>query len=105
MKSMNEEQLRFFRDEVLELFGWDDEANESGIDPLEFVRQEVKDLKTQEILKLRSRNRLLEKELASLLCIIFLQDLSITRDDADRVAEKVWETWEEVEKVAINENN
>lgn len=38
------EQLQFFFDEVLGELGWCDEIEASGIDPLAYVRQEIKTL-------------------------------------------------------------
>ena len=39
---MNEEQLlRFFYNEVLGLFDWCDEVEQTGIDPLDYVRREL----------------------------------------------------------------
>ena len=41
--NLNNEQLRFFYDEVLGLFDWGDEEEEMGLDPLNFVRERIKD--------------------------------------------------------------
>lgn len=41
--NLNNEQLQFFKDEVLGLFDWGDEEEEMGLDPLNFVRQRIKD--------------------------------------------------------------
>ena len=43
--TLNEEQLRFFYNEVLGLMEWDEEVEASGIDPLQFVRDEVDELR------------------------------------------------------------
>ncbi len=40
--SLNKEQLQFFFDEVLGELGWCDEIEETGIDPLAYVRDEIK---------------------------------------------------------------
>ena len=42
MKSLNNEQLQFFMNEVLGELNWGDEDDASGIDPLEFVRNEIR---------------------------------------------------------------
>ena len=42
---MTKEQLQFFMNEVLGLLDWSDEEEESGIDPLEFVRAEIAKLR------------------------------------------------------------
>ena len=41
--NLNNEQLRFFYDEVLGLFDWGDDEEEMGLDPLNFVRERIKD--------------------------------------------------------------
>lgn len=55
MTKLNEEQLRFFYNEVLGLMEWDEEVEASGIDPLQFVRNEVDGLRRQ-VRRLRARN-------------------------------------------------
>lgn len=45
MPKLKEEQLRFFYHEVLGLFDWSDDEEAEGIDPLEFVRQQVAELR------------------------------------------------------------
>ncbi len=47
MPKLNEEQLRFFMNEVLGLFEWSEEEDESDIDPLEFVRLELQKMKKE----------------------------------------------------------
>ena len=42
---LNEEQLRFFYNEVMELLEWDDEDEAAGKDPLEFAREVVRNLR------------------------------------------------------------
>jgi hypothetical protein len=42
---LNREQLQFFFNEVLDVFGWDDEIEETGVDPLAFIRDEVGSLR------------------------------------------------------------
>jgi len=37
------DNLKFFHDEVLGLFDWGDEEEEMGLDPLNFVRERLKD--------------------------------------------------------------
>lgn len=41
---LNKEQLQFFFDEVLGELGWCDEIEETGVDPLAYVRDEIKSL-------------------------------------------------------------
>lgn len=43
--SLNKEQLRFFVDEILGELGWDDEAEQSGIDVLDFCRLKINELR------------------------------------------------------------
>lgn len=38
---MNKEQLQFFYDEIMGLFGWDDGDEASGVDPLLWVKAEI----------------------------------------------------------------
>lgn len=40
MSQLNHEQLTFFYNEVMDLFNWDEEIEEEGIDPLNYVRDE-----------------------------------------------------------------
>lgn len=47
MKAYNTKQFEFFRDEILGELGWCDEVDASGIDPLEFARNEIKNLHGQ----------------------------------------------------------
>jgi len=42
---LNKEQLQFFFDEVLGELGWHDEIEETGIDPLAYVRDEISSLR------------------------------------------------------------
>lgn len=44
---LNKEQLQFFFDEVLGELGWHDEIEETGIDPLAYVRDEISGLRRQ----------------------------------------------------------
>lgn len=57
--SLKFEQLQFFYDEVLGELGWNDDVEESGIDPLRFVKDEIKDL--QNTIKVL-RKHIAEKE-------------------------------------------
>ena len=53
--TLNEEQLRFFYNEVLGLMGWNEEDEASDIDPLQFVRDEVDGLRRR-IRRMRAKN-------------------------------------------------
>ena len=55
--TLNEEQLRFFYNEVLGLMEWDEEVEASGIDPLQFVRDEVDGLRRE----VRRKQNMVEK--------------------------------------------
>lgn len=43
--SLNKEQLQFFFDEVMGELGWCDEIEETGVDPLAYVRDEISGLR------------------------------------------------------------
>lgn len=47
MKSLNNEQLQFFMNEVLGELNWGDEDDASGMDPLNFVRAEIRAMRTK----------------------------------------------------------
>ena len=38
---MNKEQLQFFYDEIMGMFGWDDGDEASGVDPLLWAKKEI----------------------------------------------------------------
>ena len=44
---LNEEQLRFFYNEILGELEWSDEEEESGIDPLAYVLGEVRKMRKE----------------------------------------------------------
>lgn len=44
MAQLNREQLQFCFDEILGELGWGDEIAETGVDPLDFARDEIKSL-------------------------------------------------------------
>jgi len=41
---MNKEQLEFFYNEIMGMFGWDDEDTASGVDPLLWAKKQIKDM-------------------------------------------------------------
>ena len=41
---MNKEQLQFFYDEIMGMFGWDDGDEASGVDPLLWAKKQIKDM-------------------------------------------------------------
>ena len=47
MAQLNREQLQFCFDELLGELGWGDEIAETGVDPLNWARDEIKDLHKQ----------------------------------------------------------
>ena len=47
MAQLNREQLQFCFDEVLGELGWGDEVEETGVDPLNWARDEIKSLRKQ----------------------------------------------------------
>ena len=44
---LNEEQLRFFYNEILGELEWGDEQEESGIDPLAYVLDEIRKMRKE----------------------------------------------------------
>ena len=40
---MNKEQLQFFYDEIMGMFGWDDGDEASGVDPLLWAKKQIRD--------------------------------------------------------------
>ena len=58
---MNKEQLQFFYDEIMGMFGWDDEDTASGVDPLLWAKAEIG--RTLEIVK-EQRKRIMEFQVA-----------------------------------------
>lgn len=47
MAQLNREQLQFCFDELLGELGWGDEIEETGVDPLNWARDEIKSLHKQ----------------------------------------------------------
>ena len=67
---MNAEQLLFLYNEVMGLFDWSEDDEAVGIDPLEFVRRELKRLrKNKPSLKTTEINRLKDVYEADLLAL------------------------------------
>ena len=58
---MNKEQLEFFYNEIMGMFGWDDEDTASGVDPLLWAKAEIG--RTLEIVK-EQRKRIMEFQVA-----------------------------------------
>ena len=48
---MNAEQLRFFYNEVMGLFDWSEDDEAVGIDPLDFIRAELKRLRNKPVIR------------------------------------------------------
>ena len=52
---MNKEQLQFFYDEIMGMFGWDDGDTASGVDPLLWAKKQIRD-KDAKLAQLRAEN-------------------------------------------------
>ena len=52
---MNKEQLQFFYDEIMGMFGWDDGDEASGVDPLLWAKKQIRD-KDAKLAQLRAEN-------------------------------------------------
>jgi len=52
---MNKEQLQFFYDEIMGMFGWEDGDTASGVDPLLWAKKQIRD-KDAKLAQLRAEN-------------------------------------------------
>ena len=89
---MNAKQLRFFYNEVMGLFDWSEEDEAVGIDPLDYIRAELKRLRNKPLICQYSDLKVAAEKMAEQLRAIRSDPASDFNSD-DTAALEAYEAW------------